>query len=146
MNNPIIEKFVEVEKEIASEKGDFVLFAVLEREENPGRWDVVAAAPWIGDDKRPAIDYIISKLDRKLSREERGALSMVALLNPTDEFVEMVNRQLTVTDGAPKDVSRTMLGDIYIPEGYVIRSAAAAAPTGRRRGSGKSRAAAGASR
>src|SRR5205807_6503452 len=70
MNNPIVDKFVEVEREIASEKGDFVLFALLEREERPGRWDVVAAAPWLGEDKRPALDYIIRKIDSKLSREE----------------------------------------------------------------------------
>lgn len=141
MNNPIVDKFVEIEKEIASERGDFVLFALLEREERPGRWDVVAAASWLGDDKWPALNYIIDKIDHKLSREERGTLSMVALLNPTDEFVEMVNRQLTVTDGAPKDVSRTMLGDIYIPEGYVIRSAAPG-PAEHRQTRGRRRAAA----
>jgi hypothetical protein len=55
MNDPIIDRFAEIQKEIAGERGDFVLFAVLEREESPGRWDVVLAAPWFGEDKNSAL-------------------------------------------------------------------------------------------
>jgi len=142
MNDPIVDKFVEIEREIASEKGDFVLFALLEREERPGRWDVVAAAPWLGEDKRPALDYIIRKIDSKLSREERGTLSRVVLLDPSDAFVVTVNRQFAVADGAPKEIARMTLGDVYVTEGYILKSAAAIASSGSRQAPNKRRAAA----
>ena len=142
MNDPIVDKFVEIEREIASEKGDFVLFALLEREERPGRWDVVAAAPWLGEDKRPALDYIIRKIDRNLSREERETLSRVVLLDPSDAFVVTVNRDFRVADGAPKEVARMTLADVYVTEGYILKSDASVAPARRRQARDKSRAAA----
>ena len=142
MNHPIIDKFVEIEREIAGEKGDFVLFAVLEREERPGRWDVVVAAPWFGEDKKSALNYIIRKIDSKLSREERETLSRVMLLDPSDAFVVTVNRDFRVAEGAPQDIARMTLADVYVTEGYLLKSAAAIASSGRRQAPNKSRAAA----
>src|SRR6266849_3860799 len=99
MSDRMIDKFVTLYREIAAEKGDFALFAVLEREDNPGRWDVVLAAPWFGDDTGPSLDYLIQKIDARLSPEERRSLSRVVLLDPWDAFVQTVNRLFPVTDG-----------------------------------------------
>ena len=129
MNDPMIDKFVDIQREIAKERGDFVLFAVLEREESPGKWDVVLAAPWFGEDKKPALSYILHKIDSKLSREERGALSRVVLLDPSDAFVVTVNRLFTVKDGAATGIALMTLGDVYVTEGYILKSDANAAST-----------------
>ena len=52
----LTEKFTRLESQIAQEKGDFTLFALFMREDVPDRWDLIVSAPWLGDDKRAAVD------------------------------------------------------------------------------------------
>ena len=131
MKDPIIDKFVALYREAAAEKGNFVLFAVIEREDNPGRWVVVAAASWFGEDKNPPLDYLIGKIEARLSPKERRTLSAVVLLDPSDAFVVAVNRSFPVTDGQLREATNTTLGDVPVNEGYLLVSdanAAAATP------------------
>jgi hypothetical protein len=126
MKDPIIDKFVALHREVAAERGDFALFAVLEREDNPGRWDVVLAAFWFGEDKKPPLDYFIRKIDARLSPEERRSLSRVVLLDPWDAFVVTVNRSFPVTDGELREITSTTLGDVPVNDGYLLVSDASA--------------------
>ena len=49
------EKLVPVERQIAAEKGAFLLFALFLREDAPDVWDLVVAAPWIEANKSEAL-------------------------------------------------------------------------------------------
>jgi hypothetical protein len=42
-----IDKYIELERSISYEKGDFSLFALFLREDAADIWDLVVAAPWI---------------------------------------------------------------------------------------------------
>jgi len=43
----ILDKFVSLERDIASEKGEFSLFALFLREDAEDNWDLLASAPWL---------------------------------------------------------------------------------------------------
>src|SRR5208283_5659406 len=58
----IVQKLVEAEREMAEEKGPFLIFALFLREDAPDRWDVIVAAPWVTADKAGALQYIANKL------------------------------------------------------------------------------------
>jgi len=124
MKDPIIDTFVALHREVAAERGDFALFAVLEREDNPGRWDVVLAASWFGEDKKLPLDYIIGKIEARLSPQERRSLSRVVLLDPSDAFVVTVNRSFPVTRGDLREITSTTLGDVPVSDGYLLASGA----------------------
>jgi len=52
MKKKLVEKFVSVEKEIAEDRGPFVLFGLFEPEDHPNIWDVVVSSDWIGRDRK----------------------------------------------------------------------------------------------
>lgn len=47
----LAEKCRKAEEELAKAHGDFSLFMLVERPDLPGKWDVVAAAPWLGTER-----------------------------------------------------------------------------------------------
>ncbi|MGH9832432.1 MAG: hypothetical protein ACRD9Y_05400, partial [Blastocatellia bacterium] len=66
----LVKKFMEIEKEIAKEKGKFLLFGLFHREGALfDKWDLVASAPWIGKDRFEHIEYFVSKMKEKLTPE-----------------------------------------------------------------------------
>ncbi len=57
-----LEKLIVVEKKLAAEQGDFVLFGIFLREYAPNnRWDIVVSAPWLDESSRESLDFIIKK-------------------------------------------------------------------------------------
>jgi len=90
MEKTTIEKFISLEKEMADEKGGFVLFGLFLREEAPNRWDVVISAPWFGENKNEPLNFIVQKFTSKLEEQELIMLSRIVLLDPSEEFVKEV--------------------------------------------------------
>ena len=43
----LAENLRRAEEAMAEQHGPFILFGLFEQEETPGRWDAVAAAPWL---------------------------------------------------------------------------------------------------
>ncbi len=86
-----VDKFLEIEKEIAEENGELSLFALLLREESQNKWDLVLSAPWISDKKAPLFGSVARKLRNKLDKEVLMSLSRIVLLNYDDPFVLTVN-------------------------------------------------------
>jgi hypothetical protein len=69
ITSELTDKFADLEARVAEEKGAFVLFALFMREEVPDRWDLIVSAPWIGDDKRGAVDYLIGQIKSRLGEQ-----------------------------------------------------------------------------
>jgi hypothetical protein len=76
----IIEKLTSLERDIASEKGEFSLFALFLREEADDTWDLLASAPWLEADKRESLDYLVNQLRARLDTQELLSLSRIVLL------------------------------------------------------------------
>jgi len=118
----IIEKFISIEKELADEKGSFVLFALFKREDALlDKQDVVISASWLGKNKKEALRFIVDKINSKLTPEEVINLTMVVLLEPTDNLVKNVNTAVNVEHGNVKMLNVTLNG-IPIKHAHIITS------------------------
>ncbi len=89
MKRQLIEKFVSIEKEIADEHGNIILFGLFQREDSPG-WDVVISSDWIGDDTKKPLQYIADKIKSELTPDELLELSAIIPLKPSNGFVRAV--------------------------------------------------------
>jgi hypothetical protein len=133
--NDIIQKFVELEREIAKERGDFALFALILRpglsgvvstSDDPGiigRWDLVVSAPWVGRNQKEELEYFVRKLRMRVGETGTGFLSRIVMLTPTDQFVRTMNASFR-TDDSPIEVLRSSLSGVEIERAYIIRSKA----------------------
>ncbi len=57
--NAMVEKLIRVEREIAEDRGPFVLFAFLLREDAPGVWDLIVSAPWISQNESDSLISLV---------------------------------------------------------------------------------------
>lgn len=119
--NQLIQKLTAVEKEIAEERGVVRLFAVFEREEPPGKWDVVFSAPWVRDSRRSAIDYVVGKTQPRLDTEEILAIARYVPLRPSEEFVRALTGRVRVQHGLV-ELKHELVNGVFITRGYVITS------------------------
>lgn len=91
--NVVMKKLIALEKTLATEKGDFWLFALLKREESPHWWDLVVAAPWLREGSRDSLKEVVKHVGNVLNEKEIVQLSRVVVLDPHNPVVQ----QLTST-------------------------------------------------
>ena len=84
MMDPMILKLQQVEIELSNQHGDFRLFALLSREDIPGKWDLVASAPWGDKDGSASLRLLIDYLKGILDREEIRNIPRVIWFDPDD--------------------------------------------------------------
>ncbi len=58
------EKLSAIASEVARERGEFTLFAIMHRRNAPDSWDVVVAAPWLDTEGMKDYRYLTGKLVR----------------------------------------------------------------------------------
>ena len=116
-----VEKLKAIEGEIARERGRFALFALFEREELPGRWDVVFSAPWVGESRRSAIDYLVGKSRTALDSEEFLSIARFVPLRPAEDFVRALTQTVHVEHGLV-ELHNEVVNGLFVTHGYVITS------------------------
>jgi len=81
--------FEQLEREIAEEKGEFVLFGLFEREQDPGNWIVVASAEWPDWDKDKMFGYFAIKISDLLHGTPYSRMAQqIQLMDPTEPFID----------------------------------------------------------
>jgi hypothetical protein len=123
----LAEKYLELEVQIAKEKGDFVLFALFLREDAYDRWDLFVSAPWTGNDKRKTVNFLVDEIKSKLGVPLLIYLNHIEVLDPQDPSVQEVNRKLQVEHGILPTGDRTFFG-VPIERAYFITSKLAPSP------------------
>ena len=116
----VIDKLRQIEIEISTEKGHFSLFALIEREDSFGKWDVVVSANWSSDSEKAVINNIASKIHNVLTKEEQLMLSRIVVLPPSDPLVQNLNL-IGVEHGSVKLSNNTFNG-IVVKEAFLITS------------------------
>lgn len=86
------QKFRDAEKQVAAERGGFYLFGLFERPRTPGRWDLVASAPWLKTDRAGTLELIILLRD-KMGTEDWKIVSSVFPIEPSAPYVEWITSQ-----------------------------------------------------
>lgn len=117
----IVEKLRQIEIELSSEKGNFTLFALIEREDALGKWDVVVSAKWVGKEEKALINDITLKIYKELSKNEQLMLSRIVVLPPSDPLVLSLNFGIGAEHSSIKMSNNTFNG-IVIKDAYLITS------------------------
>jgi hypothetical protein len=124
----LIDKVVLIAKDLAASKGPFALFGLLQREEAQDRWDLVVSAAWLRDDSIESLREITHPLQTALEPADLMRISRVVLLNPSDAFVQTVNKFVSGFLGhlpgeSPQDyvgIANCDAGDVHIKQGWVL--------------------------
>lgn len=122
------DKFRDLERRIAEAKGDFVLFALFLREDVPDRWDLIVSAPWVGSNKREAVDFFVSQIKLQLGEGDLTNLSRIIVVDPADAAVQALNQTVQIEHGGVEVRDSSFFG-LPIKHAYIITSKRPAAPT-----------------
>lgn len=117
----LVEKFVNIERDISSERGRFALFGLFLREDAPDRWDLVVSAPWFGKDDKKVLDYVAQKLQTKLKPNELVALSRIIVVGVSEPSVVAIQRALNVEHGSAEVRDSHFFG-LPIKHAFIITS------------------------
>jgi len=117
-----------VAEEQATRKGwPFTLFALIEREDTPGQWDLVVSATWAHSD-REGIAHIIKVLSSEdLTTIDWFLISRIVPLDPSDEFVQMIAR-LFPTEHGMREIPAGILGETRINHAVIITARSTQVP------------------
>ncbi len=114
----LFDKFQRAEGELSREWGAFSLFALFERSNMIGKWDVALSAPWLGTDYA-AIKWMVENLQWRFTDEEWLKFARVVPLNPEGEFVTNIGLLYPMEHGQ-KHIPGIVLGGLEINRGIII--------------------------
>lgn len=129
----LLERFIQVERTLAKEKGDFGLFALFLREDAGAgsgtsgysgystKWDLIAAAPWIEGDRKEALSYITRSIQQVFTPVELSQLSRIVLVDLANPEVAAINRAVRVQHGKAEIRDSRFFG-LQIKHAYIITS------------------------
>ncbi len=117
----IIEKLASLERDIASEKGEFSLFALFLREDADDKWDLLASASWLEANNRESLEYLVNQLRARLDTQELLSLSMIVLLEKGNPVLEAIHKAIKVRHGMA-EVRDSISFGVPIKHAYIITS------------------------
>jgi hypothetical protein len=117
----LVDKLVLLERDISTDKGEFVLFALFLREDALDRWDLVVSAPWIEANKKEALDYLVSQLQPRLEPEELLFISRIVLIDKDNPALEAIHKSIKAEHSAVEVVNSNFFG-LQIERAYIITS------------------------
>jgi hypothetical protein len=116
-----VNKFREIERTLASDRGEFALFALFLREDSTDKWDLIVASKWIDENRKEALSFITQRIAEALSPEELPMLSRVVLVELGNPAVEAVNHAFHITSGVAEVTNSNFFG-LEIKHAYIITS------------------------
>lgn len=117
----LVEKLVAMEREISEERGTFALFALFLREDALDKWDLVASAPWLEEDKKESLAYLSDRLRSHLTQEELLSFSRIVLIDRDNPFLEAVQRAVS-SEHRDVEVKDSNFFGLEISHAYIITS------------------------
>ncbi len=100
---------------------------LFEREETPGKWDLLAAAPWLTTD-RAGIETLINLIRPDMALEDWRMISSVNPLQYDLDYVQWIAREYQAAHEL-KEISNVILAGIPIYHGFIIAANPDAAST-----------------
>ena len=88
----MVEKVRTLERQIASEQGEFAFFGLILPEECL-TWDLVVSAPWLEKLPRQGIEFIASRMQQVLSRKERLMIAAIVPLDSQHPLVRAIQER-----------------------------------------------------
>ena len=117
----LVDKLASLERDMASDKGAFSLFALLLREDAEDKWDLLASAPWLEVNKKASLEYFVNQLHTRLDTQELLSLSRIVLLEKGNPVLEAIHKAARVQHGMTEMRDRIFF-DLPIKHAYLITS------------------------
>ena len=127
MIGPSLDSFAALQREIESERGPCVLFALLAREDLPDRWDLVIAAPWARA-QQEGVRYVVGKIQQLIGAPVLVELSRIVLLLPSEPMVRAITSGVGV-EGGRVEVKDCEFNGLAIAHGFIFSSRLGLPPT-----------------
>ena len=107
--------------EIAAKKGDFTLFALFQRANGLGRWDLVVSAPWLGNGGPKLLGELIELLAKSIGREALARLGRVEIIPSDNPTVKYILKNIPVDNGE-HHIQNTELFGLEMEEGIILHA------------------------
>lgn len=114
-------KFLEIEKKLSIEKGEFELFALFLHENSSGKWDLVVSSQWARSDKKQSIGLIVNKIDEYLTDSEKLNLSRIIILDKDDAALNAILSSINVEHGTT-EIANSLFFGLMIKHAFIITS------------------------
>jgi hypothetical protein len=122
----IAESFRKAEEKIAQKWGGFALFGLFEIEDHPGRWDLVAAAPWL-DTNRDGIRKLIDLVNEHFKAKEWQIISTIVPMKTDSDFAQAITRKYHF-EHQVEEIGNTYVNGVYVSHAFLITSNAHPSP------------------
>jgi hypothetical protein len=116
----LVDKLKVVEEKLSREHGPFDLFAVLERADLPGRYDVVVAAPWLPKDPARAIYFMFDAFESTLVTDDLLLIARVVPLQGNEDVTEQIRKAFA--DSPRGKIDRAQFGNVRIRSGVALQA------------------------
>src|SRR4051794_33396679 len=90
----LLSKFQQLERVVAKEKGEFLLFALGLRDDVPDSWDLVVAAAWASENRPKAVEYLVEQIRSIVGVDGLRLLARVVVLDASDPVVQSFGKEL----------------------------------------------------
>lgn len=100
--------------------GTVFLLALFERDDVPGKWDIVFSSDWSDGDPTRATRIISDKIIPKLDKEELSALSRIAVIPSTEPAVIRLSSAINISGGC-SEISESNFMGVQIKHAFVLR-------------------------
>ncbi len=118
---PLAERLRDLERDVALERGDFELFALVLREDSPDRWDLVMAAPWLNPLAMDDYELLAREIRTRLDAEHARLISRIVILQQGDPALEAFLRFAQLEHGTYA-LENIVLGSMNIQRAILITS------------------------
>ena len=118
----MVAKIQKLELEVEQEKGRFSLFGLVLRAGSEQRWDLVAAADWVGSSRQAALRYLSERVSHVLNSDELLKISRIVPMDARDDFVEEMHKLIVVKHGL-REVDDNDVAGVEVERALIITSA-----------------------
>jgi len=110
-----------VRRRLIADRGYLIFLALFEREENPGRWDLLISGGGLRADTLADYEYVARVLKAELTTEEMLQLSKFVLLREDYEPAQKLARKVQVDDGEPVELEDFRFYEFFIRRALIFQ-------------------------
>jgi hypothetical protein len=118
-----VDVFRKAMRNIASQKGDFTLFALFRRANGIGEWDLAVAAPWLPKSRYEAASELVELVIKSIGRKSFVELARVEPIPVNDPNLKSLLTEFPVGDGEPERRMRNVeLFGLEMEQAIILRA------------------------
>jgi hypothetical protein len=111
-----------VRRRIIADRGGLAFLALFERDEDPGRWDLLIAGAGLRSDTLTDYEYVGRVLMDELTTDEMVQLVKFVLLPDDYEPVEKLLRRVQVDNGEPVELENFRFYEFLIRRALIFHA------------------------